>query len=45
MKTTNAIIISNPSKELVAFMEKTQQRKKTQLKMMRERFIKTQLSK
>lgn len=43
MKTTNTIKIPNPSKELVAFIEKAQQQKKARMEMMRERFLKTQL--
>ncbi|MDE6498694.1 MAG: hypothetical protein K2L21_08545 [Muribaculaceae bacterium] len=42
METTDTIRIPNPSKELVAFIEKAQQMKKERLKMMRERFISTQ---
>lgn len=41
METTNTIRIPNPSKELVAFMEKVQQQKKERMQQMRERFIKT----
>lgn len=44
MKTTNTIRIPNPSKELVAFMEKAQQRKREHLHLMKKRFLKTQLS-
>lgn len=42
METTNTIRIPNPSKELVAFIEKVQQQKKERLEMMRERFLKAQ---
>jgi len=45
METTNTIRIPNPSKELVAFIEKTQRQKKERMKMMRDRFLKTQSSK
>lgn len=45
METTNTIRIPNPSKELIAFIKKTQQQKEERMKMMRERFLKTQLSK
>lgn len=45
METTNPIRIPNPSKELVAFIEKAQQRKKERMQKMRERFLQTQLSK
>lgn len=41
MKTTKTIRISKPSKELVAFIEKAQQREKERMKEMRERFLKT----
>ena len=39
MKTTQTIFITNPSKALVAFMEKAQQRKKEQMRLMREAFL------
>ncbi len=45
METTNTIRIPNPSKELVAFIEEAQQRKKKRLESMRERFFATQSSK
>lgn len=45
METTNTIRIPNPSKELVALMEKAQQQKKERMEIMRERFLKAQLSK
>ena len=45
METTNTIIIQNPSKELVAFIEEAQQRKKERMRLMRERFLQTQMSK
>lgn len=39
MATINTIRITNPSKELVAFIESIQQRKDVQMKKMRERFL------
>lgn len=39
MATINTIRITNPSKELVAFIESIQQRKDEQMKKMRERFL------
>ena len=45
METTKTIRIPNPSKELVAFIEKAQQQKKERLKLMRERFLQSQLAK
>lgn len=45
METTNTIRIPNPSKELMIFIKKTQQQKEERMKMMRERFFKTQFSK
>ena len=40
METTNTIRIPNPSKDLVAFIEKAQLRKKESMKTMRDNFIK-----
>ncbi len=40
METTEVIRIPNPSKELVAFIEKAQKRKKECMVKMRERFSK-----
>lgn len=45
METTTPIRIPKPSKELVAFIEKAQLRKKERMQKMRERFLQTQLSK
>lgn len=45
METTTTIRIPNPSKGLVAFIEKAQKQKKERLEMMRESFLKTQSSK
>lgn len=39
METTNTIRISNPSKELVAFIEKAQLQKDERIKNMRQRFF------
>lgn len=44
METTNTIRIPNPSKELVAFIEKAQQQKKERMKDLRERFLSKQMS-
>ena len=41
METTHTIRISNPSKELVAYIEKEQKRKANQMSSMREKFLKT----
>lgn len=41
METTDVIRIPNPSKELVAFMERAQQRKKERMQEIREKFLKT----
>lgn len=41
METTNVICIANPTKELVAFIEKAQKRKKERMKIMRDEFMKT----
>lgn len=38
METTNTIHIPNPSKELVAFIEKAQQRKKERMKKICEKY-------
>ncbi len=43
METTNTIRIPNPSKELVAFIEKAQQQKKERMKDLRERFLSKQM--
>ena len=45
METTNTIRILNPSKELVAFIEKAQKRKKERIDNMRESFLRTHISK
>ena len=45
MKTTNTIRILNPSKELVAFIEKAQMKKKERIDNMRESFLKSYISK
>lgn len=45
METTNTIRIPSPSKELVAFINKAEERKKEHIKTMRERFVKSQASK
>ena len=45
METTNTIRIPNPSKDLVAFIEKAQLRKKERMKTMRDNFIKAQRAK
>lgn len=44
MGTTEVINIPNPSKELVAFIEKAHERKKERMELMRERFLKTRVS-
>ncbi len=41
METTNTIRIPNPSKELVAFIEKAHQKKDERIKQMRDRFLKS----
>lgn len=41
METTNIIQIKNPSREMVAFIEKAQQRKSEHMKQMREKFLQT----
>lgn len=43
MKSTTTIRIQNPSKELVAFIYKAQQRKKERMRIMREDFLRTQV--
>ena len=40
METTNAIRIPNPSKELVAFIEKAQQKKKERMKNICDKYRK-----
>ena len=45
METTQTIRIPNPSKELVAFIEKAQQQKKERLNTMRERFLRAHSTK
>lgn len=45
METTNTIRILNPSKDLVAFIEKAQMRKKERIENMREAFLRTHISK
>ncbi len=44
METTNTIRILNPSKELVAFIEKAQMRKKERIDNMRESFLRNHIS-
>ncbi len=39
METTETLRIPNPSKELVAFIEKANQRKKERAKQMREKYL------
>lgn len=45
METTNTLRIPNPSKDLVAFIEKAQQQKKDRMEKMREKFLQTKMSK
>ncbi len=45
METARTIKILNPSKELVAFIEKAQKQKKERMEIMREHFFQTYLSK
>ncbi|MDE6265701.1 MAG: hypothetical protein K2M11_11250 [Paramuribaculum sp.] len=45
METTDTIRIPNPSKELVAFIERAQDRKKERTDRMREKFLHEQLAK
>ncbi len=40
METTNTIRIPNPSKELVAFMEKAQQQKKERMRIICDKYRK-----
>lgn len=40
METTSTIRIQNPSKELVAFIEKTQQQKKERMKIICDKYRK-----
>lgn len=45
METTAPIRIPNPTKDLVAFIEKANLRKKERLASMRDNFLKTEQSK
>ena len=40
MQSTNTILIPHPSKELVAFLEKAQQRKKERMEIICEKYRK-----
>ena len=42
METTKTIQIANPSRALVAFIEKAQKRKNERMKIMRDKFLKKQ---
>lgn len=42
METTNTIYITSPAKELVDFIEETQQRKRDRMRTMRDNFLRTQ---